>query len=74
MGKEDLFNNLMSDLETTCVGKRRQDFWDLIGAAGVKPFQTGKIVEENSLTDEEAQELTTADDMGEDAEDLLDLL
>ena len=77
--KEDLFNSLIDDLESVCVGKRRQDFWDLLTNAGIKPFARGNDIvdtpsERNKEKAEEQTESVVDDGMGEDAEDLLDLL
>ena len=77
--KEELFNNLMGDLESTCVGKRRQDFWDLLTHAGVKAFaRDGDLTENTNDNKDNDKEMEPSapveDDMGEDAEDLLDLL
>lgn len=75
--KEDLFNNLMNDLQSACVGKRRQDFWDLLLNSGIKAFtQDGDVTDNTNdkKIDEDMESPPAENDVGEDAEDLLDLL
>jgi len=73
------FNELYEDLKSTCVGKRRQDFWDFLATNNVDAIHDPKSVDiSNANSDKQPMEVeeeeTSVDKESEDADALLDLL